>query len=145
MRLEHELIVREMRRAEDEYDAGQNRIVDEMFAVDNEMQKLQEYLDDIIPESLFPDGCSPVTRKTTNMTQKLHIKTLKEDFSDEYPKLREASYKLEQLYLRAATETWVEQLQDEAPIYKDSALNSPLQNAVAEAVTRITSTSHSPK
>ena len=54
LRLEHELLVRELRRAEDEYDTGQNRVIDEMFAVDNEMQKLQEYLDDIIPESLFP-------------------------------------------------------------------------------------------
>ena len=54
MRLEHELTVRELRRAEDEYDAGQNKIIDEMFKVDNEIVDLQKYLDDIIPESVFP-------------------------------------------------------------------------------------------
>ena len=136
-----------MRRAEDEYDAGQNKIIDEMFAVDNEMQKLQEYLDDIIPESLFPRWVftgDPKDNKYDPQAAADYIKTLKEDFSDEYPKLCEASHRLEQLYLREQQlRHEFEQLQEDAPRYFDDDSNYPLDGAVAEAVRKVTKSNKS--
>ena len=140
LRLEHELLVRELRRAEDEYDTGQNRVIDEMFAVDNEMQKLQEYLDDIIPESLFPRYVftgDPKENQYDPQAAADYIEEIKQSFPDEYPKMREASNRLEQLYLREKQLSHESaQLHPDGPLSGDE--NHPLNVDIIKAVSAVT-------